>query len=303
VNELHLFAGAGGGILGGQLLGHRCVCAVEIDPYAQAVLIARQNDGTFPSFQIFDDVQNFDGRPWRGIVDIVAGGFPCQDVSIAGKGAGLDGERSGLWSHFARIIGEVRPRYAFIENSPMLVNRGLDRVLCDLASLGFDAQWCVLSASDCGAPHKRDRIWILANANNSGQHSNQRGWQSGVEPKERDNACGFCGYEFDINSLGEFGCPNCEGDGLSDSDSDDAQGMEPKSQPCEHGRPAGLHDRAPSFSAWPADPADAPESGLGRVANGLANRTHRLKAIGNGQVPRVCATAFHLLMNQIESQS
>ena len=162
MNELHLFAGAGGGILAGQLLGHRTVCAVEFEPYAQAVLVARQNDGSLPPFPIWDDVRTFDGNPWRGTVDLVAGGFPCQDISAAGKGAGLSGERSGLWSEMARIIGEVRPRYAFIENSPMLVSRGLDRVLSDLAKMGFDAEWCCLSAADCGAWHERDRIWILA---------------------------------------------------------------------------------------------------------------------------------------------
>jgi DNA (cytosine-5)-methyltransferase 1 len=162
MNELHLFAGAGGGILAGQLLGHRTVCAVEYDAYAQSVLAARQNDGTFPPFPIWDDVRTFDGKFWRGIVDVVAGGFPCQDISSAGKGAGLDGERSGLWSEFARIIGEVRPQYAFIENSPALLVRGLDRVLCDLTALGFDAEWGVMGAADVGANHQRDRVWILA---------------------------------------------------------------------------------------------------------------------------------------------
>jgi len=103
VNELHLFAGAGGGILAGQLLGHRCVCAVEFEPYAQAVLVARQNDGTFPPFPIWDDVRTFDGKPWRGVVDVVCGGFPCQDISAAGGGDGIDGERSGLWREMARI--------------------------------------------------------------------------------------------------------------------------------------------------------------------------------------------------------
>lgn len=162
MNELALFAGAGGGILGGVLLGWRTVAAVEIEEYPRAVLLQRQADGILPRFPIWDDVRTFDGKPWRGRVDVITGGFPCQDISAAGKGAGISGERSGLWSEFARIIGEVRPRYAFIENSPMLTIRGLDRVLADLAALGYDAEWCCLGAHHVGAPHKRDRIWVLA---------------------------------------------------------------------------------------------------------------------------------------------
>jgi DNA (cytosine-5)-methyltransferase 1 len=120
MNELALFAGAGGGILGGKLLGWRTKCAVEIDPYARKVLLARQRDGILEPFPIWDDVCTFDGTPWRGKVDVVCGGFPCQDISAAGKGAGITGERSGLWGEMARIIGEIRPKYAFVENSPML---------------------------------------------------------------------------------------------------------------------------------------------------------------------------------------
>src|SRR6218665_691812 len=133
MNELAVFAGAGGGILSADLLGWRTLAAVENNRYAASVLVARQNDGSLPAFPIWDDVRTFDGKPWRGRVDVVSGGFPCQDISRAGKGAGISGERSGLWKHMARIIGEVRPRFAFIENSPDLVNRGLDIVLADLA--------------------------------------------------------------------------------------------------------------------------------------------------------------------------
>lgn len=165
MNELALFAGAGGGILGGHLLGWRTVCAVERDAYAAAVLAQRQNDGLLRPFPIWSDVQTFDGRPWRGLVDVVSGGFPCQDISVAGKGAGIEGERSGLWSHMARVIGEVRPRFVFVENSPMLVHRGLGRVLDDLAAFGFDARWTVLGAADLGAAHRRDRLWLVAHAN------------------------------------------------------------------------------------------------------------------------------------------
>ncbi len=140
MNELHLFAGAGGGILGSELLGFRTVCAVELEPYPASVLLARQNDGLLPPFPVWDDVRTFDGRPWRGLVDVVSGGFPCQDISVSGKRKGLEGTRSGLWSEMARIICEVRPRFAFVENSPNLTRLGLDRVLGDLAEMGYDAE-------------------------------------------------------------------------------------------------------------------------------------------------------------------
>ena len=163
LRELALFAGAGGGILGGKLLGWQTVCAVEWEPYPASVLVQRQNDGHLPPFPVWDDVQTFDGTRWRGRVDVVSGGFPCQDISSAGKGAGLAGSRSGLWGQMARIIHEVQPRFAFVENSPLLVGRGLDVVLADLATLGADARWKVVGARDVGAPHQRDRIWIIAN--------------------------------------------------------------------------------------------------------------------------------------------
>lgn len=163
MNELALFAGAGGGILGGKLLGWRTVCAVEWEPYPASVLVARQNDGLLPPFPIWDDVQTFNGKPWAGRVDVVSGGFPCQDISSAGKGAGIDGERSGMWGHMARIVGEVRPRFVFVENSPMLTLRGLDRVLGDLSSMGYDARWGVVGGKQFKhSPILRERIWIVA---------------------------------------------------------------------------------------------------------------------------------------------
>lgn len=181
LRELALFAGAGGGILGGHLLGWRTVCAVEWADYPRRVLLARQRDGILPRFPIWDDVQTFDGNQWRGRVDVVSGGFPCQDISAAGKGEGIDGARSGMWHHMARIIREVRPRFAFVENSPMLTSRGLGRVLGDLASMGYNAEWCVLGADDCEAPHIRKRIWICA-------HSNQVGRRRRREEPEQTNS-------------------------------------------------------------------------------------------------------------------
>jgi len=161
LNELALFAGAGGGILGGKLLGWRTVCAVEYDAYAASVLVARQNDGCLEPFPVWDDVRTFDGRPWRGIAEVVSGGFPCTDISAAGKGAGITGKQSGLWSEMARIVGEVRPRFVFVENSPLLVKRGLAVVLGDLAEMGYDARWGIVGAHHVGAPHERQRLWLV----------------------------------------------------------------------------------------------------------------------------------------------
>ena len=162
LNELALFAGAGGGILGGHLLGWRTVCAVEWEQYPASVLCAQQNDGLLPPFPIWDNVCTFDGKKWRGIVDVVSGGFPCTDISAAGRGAGIDGEASGMWREMARIVCEVQPRFVFVENSPILTSRGLGRVLGDLAQMGFDAKWGVLGADCIGLPHRRERIWLLA---------------------------------------------------------------------------------------------------------------------------------------------
>jgi len=178
MNELALFAGAGGGILGGLLLGWRTVAAVEIEDYPRRILLQRQVDGVLPKFPIWDDVRTFDGNPWRGKVDIITGGFPCQDISAAGTGTGLEGARSGLWKEMARIIGEVRPRYVLVENSPLLTSRGLDRVLLDLAQMGYDARWGVLGAVDAGAPHKRERVWVLA-------HTDETGWYGGTGPRKK----------------------------------------------------------------------------------------------------------------------
>ena len=168
IYSLHLFAGAGGGLLADVLSGIRPVCAVELEDYPRRVLAKR-----FPGMGIWDDVRTFradnpecaDAFGWfRAHADelVIAGGFPCQDISAAGKGAGIDGEKSGLWREFARILREIRPRFAFVENSPMLVGRGLGRVLGDLAALGYDAAWGVLGASDVGAWHERKRIWVTA---------------------------------------------------------------------------------------------------------------------------------------------
>jgi DNA (cytosine-5)-methyltransferase 1 len=265
MNELALFAGAGGGILGGHLLGWRTVCAVEWEPYPASVLCARQNDGFLPPFPIWDDVQTFDGKPWKGIVDVVSGGFPCQDISAAGKGAGIDGQRSGMWSHMARIIGEVDPTFAFIENSPMLRTRGLSVVINDLNSLGFDAKWGCVSASAIGANHKRDRMWIVGKSKRKGLERQRS------QPRQQEVA-----QSRDSGSLAHT-------ENKGDVWRDWQLGFVEQ----EHDSPGGQTDGSRQW--WKAEP------NVGRVADGVAARVDRLKAIGNGQVPLCAATAWRIL--------
>ena len=282
MNELALFAGAGGGILGGHLLGWRTVCAVEWEPYPASVLCARQNDGLLQTFPIWDDVQTFDGRPWAEIVDVVSGGFPCQDISAAGKGTGIDGERSGMWKEMARIICEVRPRYVFVENSPMLTSRGLGRVLGDLASMGFDARWGVLGAADVGAPHQRDRIWIvgkqMGNTDNNGQ----------IAAKVRT----IVTQGSDSNKIRQ--------EQASQSQRSSEQYGElaySKQQRLERRSDSGEQKiaRAGSNGAYGCKQWWSIEPNVGRLVNGLASRVDELKALGNGQVPLCAATAWRVL--------
>jgi DNA (cytosine-5)-methyltransferase 1 len=168
MNELELFAGCGGGILAGELAGDRCVGAVELDSYCREVLMARQDDGTFPVFPIWDDVRTFDGRPFRGVVDSIAAGFPCVGVSpernntLLKRPVGIEDPQSGLYWHALRIVREVEPGIVRLENHPNLTKRGLDQILCHLAALGFNAEWDTISARSLGAPHERKRIWINA---------------------------------------------------------------------------------------------------------------------------------------------
>ncbi len=226
MNELALFAGAGGGILGGKLLGWRTVCAVEWEPYPASVLCARQNDGLLPPFPIWDDVQTFDGKPWRGIVDVVSGGFPCQAYSTAASGKNTADD---LWPEMRRIVADVAPRYVFAENVSRVA---IDQAANDCESMGYKTKAISLSAKDLGADHIRERFWLFAYADNDGKLS--------------------C----EINAKTRW-MPSMDN------------------------------------SVW----EDYPESL--RVADGVAARVDRLKAIGNGQVPLCAATAWRILSDQI----
>jgi DNA (cytosine-5)-methyltransferase 1 len=154
-----LFAGIGGFDLGLERAGFEITWQVEIDPYCQRVLAKH-----WPHVQRYGDIRAID---WATVprVDLLCGGFPCQDLSFAGKRAGIDGERSGLWSEYVRAIRALRPRYILVENVPgLLTNEYMGRVLGDLAACGYDAEWSVLSACAMGAPHTRERVFILAYA-------------------------------------------------------------------------------------------------------------------------------------------
>jgi DNA (cytosine-5)-methyltransferase 1 len=317
MNELALFAGAGGGILGGKLLGWRTVCAVEWEQYPASVLCARQNDGLLPPFPIWDDVQTFDGNPWRGIVDVVSGGFPCQDISVAGKGDGLDGERSGMWTEMARIIHEVRPKFVFVENSPMLTSRGLGRVLGDLASMGFDAKWGVLGAADIGANHQRDRIWIVAHSNSmrklqpKGRKQDERGWISNSSNEmAHSNSNGF-----NYSKQGKLGKSPIQAEAreksnqigrhttLAHSNNERLQRGElfGDNQQEIRRRFESAHGATAKCSPTYGTKADwwDIEPDVGRVAHGVVARVDRLKAIGNGQVPLCAATAWRILSESL----
>ncbi|MHC4575610.1 MAG: DNA cytosine methyltransferase [Planctomycetota bacterium] len=265
MNELALFAGAGGGILGGLLSGFRTGCAVEIDPYCRRVLLARQKDGMLQRFPIWDDICTFDGRPWEGSIDVITGGFPCQDISAAGKGQGLTGKRSGLWFEMLRVIGEVRPRFIFAENSPLLRTRGLGTILDGLDSMGYNARWCVLGARHVYAPHRRDRLWMLAYSDSAELRKQSRGGR-GQDWKE-------------AAIIAEHG----EREHVADSDEIGRHGWaRSRKEQTGRGKPAdkGWREFEPT---------------VGRVADGVAHRVDRLKAIGNGQVPAVAALAWEIL--------
>jgi DNA (cytosine-5)-methyltransferase 1 len=159
---LDLFSGIGGFSLGLERAGMRTVAFCEIESFPRKVLAKH-----WPNVPIYDDVRTLTAERLAadGIaIDVICGGFPCQDISFAGNGAGLAGERSGLWREYARLISEIRPRYVIVENVAALLSRGLGDVLRDLAALGYDAEWHCIPASRVGARHRRDRAWIVAYA-------------------------------------------------------------------------------------------------------------------------------------------
>ena len=165
MNELGLFAGIGGGILGGKLCGFKTVCYVEINKYCQEIIKQRIKDGIFEDAPIWDDIKTFNGSPWAGHVDIVTAGFPCQPFSACGKGLGKE-DKKNLWPETFRVIKEVSSKWIFLENVPALLTQNyFGEILQNLASVRYSCKWQCLSATDVGAKHKRDRVWIIGKKN------------------------------------------------------------------------------------------------------------------------------------------
>lgn len=273
MNGISCFAGVGGLDLAlREAAGVRTVCYVEIDPYCQEVLQKRMQEGWLHHAPIWGDILTFDGRPWNGKVDCVFGGFPCQDISVAGKGAGIkEGTRSGLWFELLRVVGEVRPQFVFLENVSAITHRGLDTVLAGLAEAGYDALWIDLRASDVGAPHRRERWFCLAYRNDGYNKQD-------LQVSTRWNT---------INSRSptEDLADSCEGIPLGER------------QPTS-GRQGGVANGGIPAGIWSYDPADFPdavESGVGRVAYGVPKRVDRLKCLGNAVVPQQAAEAWRIL--------
>lgn len=195
IHGLDLFSGIGGITLA---LGDwvRPVAYCEIDRYAQGVLLSRMADGSLPIAPIWDDITTLRGKDLPGI-DIIYGGFPCQDISIAGTGKGLSGSRSGLFREIMRLVDEIRPSFIFLENVPAITHRGLGEVTAEITRRGYDCRWTIVSAAEVGAPHLRKRWFLLAHASGKRRQQITRGAHEGRSSEEMHE-------------------PQCHGQGLRD---------------------------------------------------------------------------------------
>lgn len=265
-----LCAGIGGLELGlaSVISGYRTVAFVEGEAYAAACLVARMEQGRLDSAPIWSDLRTFDGQPWRGAVDIVTAGYPCQPFSVAGNRKGADDPRH-LWPHVARVIRECEPAFAFLENVPGHVSLGLESVATDLRAMGYSVQAGIFSAAQCGAPHLRKRLFILA--------ANARGVELWQQSRRRRGPVGQGAALAGI--YGASGVDsNAYGQGQLQS-----QGIVTGER-----RWAGDVGRK---DMWPW----LVESPICSVDDGISNRLDRLRALGNAVVPQVAALAFHAL--------
>ena len=308
---LDLFSGIGGFALGLEAAGFETVAFCEIDPYAQKVL--KKN---WPGVPIYDDVRRItaDRLVSDGVgVDVITGGFPCQDISVAGNQKGIDAERSGLWSECARLLGDIRPRYAIFENvTNLLTGDGGDwfkRVLWDISSVGYDAEWHCIPASAIGAHHHRDRVWIVAYPSECERQSGaekQRVLRTLQENGAIDNYTGRRGEAHatlpsnaDSSRVRQKQEPRAECEGATLPE------LNGEAQPLAYSGCEGLQRRLhwrqdeewqgesrhlgcgsaaygqPRKNQWDAEP------NVGRVANGVPARSHRLRCLGNAVVPQI----------------
>jgi DNA (cytosine-5)-methyltransferase 1 len=266
-----LFSGIGGIDLGFDRAGMECIWQVEIDNYATKVL-----EKHWPKVQREKDIREC-GKHNLEWVDVIAGGFPCQDISYAGRGAGLDGERSGLFYEAIRVVQELRPRIVVLENVAALLTRGMDRVLGTLAEIGYDAEWHCIPATAVGAPHIRDRVFVVAYANM--QHGERRGKSRQSEREERKARTEPSRSSSDV--------PNATSTRL--------QRRTYIGDNAEEKLKAFERSNRERGGCWFSD------SGICRVANGVSFRLDRLRGLGNAVVPQVAEWIERRLM-QIESE-
>lgn len=298
-----LFAGIGGMDLGLERAGLTCRWQVEVDEYATRIL-----ERHWPGVRRWRDIKTFlpdtkgerfgawgPGRVaarrqrrrdsswasgWR--VDLIAGGFPCQDISYAGAGAGLSGKRSGLWFELARVVRTLEPRYVLVENVAALLTRGLDAVLGTLASLGYDAEWFCLPAAAVGAPHIRDRVFIVAYANPDSVGQRLRvpgcGPDAGASRGVQEEAWKRERIRADARPVRR---------GLSDAPGERLEVGFCLGTDARQELATTLRANRSDGGQWGFDPADIPESGVGRVVDGVSHRVDRLRGLGNAVVPAV----------------
>ena len=297
MRTMHLFSGAGGGLLADLILGHEPVVAVEWDAYCCRVLRERAADGWFPGLHVHEgDVRLFDPSEYAGRVDCIAAGFPCQDVSNAGARAGLgEGTRSGLYREVLRIAGAIRPRYLFLENVAAIVPL-LGTVLGDLAALGYDCRWCCLRASAVGAPHHRDRWWCLGTMADASRGRLSRPQDGKVEqPRGAQvvRASEDVAYAERVREPQPRGLECKERERIGDIGPalPDAiiERLEGEQQTRTAARPVDGPSDGRNPGWWSVEPD------VGRVADGVASRVDRVRAMGNGQVPIQAAAAWRLL--------
>ena len=273
MKSMHLFAGGGGGLLADLILGHDPIIAVEWDSYCCKILRERASDGWFPNLHVYEgDVRLFNPSDYEGRVDIIHAGFPCQDISQAGKKAGLgEGTRSGLYREVLRIASVVRPKIIFMENVSAILSNGLGTLLADLAEMGYDVKWCCLRASDVGAPHQRNRWWLRAEWSEISPYTkhDRNGWRKQQHESIKEEA-------------GEMANPSSIRLQKQRKQSDTICNTTKENRKTNK----SISD---TKSWWEV------ESNVGRVVNGMANWSHQLKVLGNGQVPLQAAMAWKLL--------